>query len=67
MTYTQINDAIWEKDRKLESLKLTPAELRAFNVLERLNDFGGFDHWWDAVADAEEQDEVFKELVKACK
>jgi len=67
MTYTQINDAIWEKDWKLESLKLTPAELRAWKVIQHLNDRSGFDEWWYLVEEAEEQDEVFKALVKVCK
>jgi hypothetical protein len=67
MTYTQINKAIWEDDRTLESLKLTPAESRAWKVLAKLNGLGGFDEWWYQVEEVDEQDEVFKALVKECK
>jgi hypothetical protein len=67
MTYTQIEKAIWEDDKKLEDLSLVPAELRAWRVLDKLNDLRGFDDWWDCVKDADEQDGVFKALVKACR
>lgn len=68
MKYVKIYNDYWDQDtsagRKTVLSKLTPAELKAWEVLDFLYGRGGFDHWWDAI-DHETHDEIFAGLVKA--
>ena len=64
MTYTQINKAVWENGSDVQTLAISDEELRAWKAIEVLEGIGGFDEFWDACAEADEQNQIFKALAK---
>lgn len=67
MTYTEMYKEIYQpKKSKNNYAVFTKDESKAWEILDALNDRGGFDHWW-ALVENEDKDEIFEEIKRIIK